>query len=130
MNYYFTKNHKKAEEFFKSKISFEISPYELKDTIEKNINTINIIDVRKYEDYIEERIPYAIHIPYETFKQHLKMLEKDKINIIYCYSQYCKLAHKAACLISEEDYPAMVLMGGFNIWKKSNFDTVSDIENK
>ena len=38
---------KKAREFFQEKISFMISPYELKRRINEFIKDINIVDVRE-----------------------------------------------------------------------------------
>ena len=41
-----TKHTNKAKEYFLEEISFNISPFELKEMIKHNINEINIIDVR------------------------------------------------------------------------------------
>ena len=119
-----TFDFQKAKEFFLEEISFIASIYELKKLIENEIESINIVDVRKYDDYIDGHIPYAIHIPYESLEEHLVMLEKHKVNIIYCYDYNCKLAHKAAYKIAENGYPVKVLNGGFHAWKKMNYDTI------
>ena len=124
-----TKDTKKAAEFFLEKISFCASPFELKDMIADNINEINIIDVRAYDDYIDGHIPYAIHLPYKNIEEHLVMLEKDKTNIVYSYCPYCKLAHKVACYIAQKDYPVMVLNGGFKIWKELEYDIIKTSSN-
>lgn len=118
----FDKN--KAKEFFLEEISFLVGPYELKDLIANKIDEINIVDVRKYDDYIEGHIPYAIHVPYDSLEEHLVMFEKDKVNIVYCYNNFCKLGHKAAYKIAKEGYPVQVLHGGYRTWKKFDFDTV------
>ena len=120
---------KKALDFFKNENSFSESPFELKRKIESSIEEINIIDVRNYDDYIEGHIPIAIHIPIESFDDHKNMLEKDKLNIVYCYSSFCKLALKAAIKMSEENYPVMILMGGYTIWKKLGFDCIKTSAN-
>ena len=109
-----TFDFQKAKEFFLEEISFIASIYELKKLIENEIESINIVDVRKYDDYIDGHIPYAIHIPYESLEEHLVMLEKHKVNIVYCYDYNCKLAHKAAYKIAENSYPVKVLNGGFH----------------
>ncbi len=125
---YLTENTKKAEEFFLNELSFIISPFKLKSMIENEIEDINIVDVRKYEDYIEGHIPYAIHVPYESLDEHLVMFEKKKLNIVYCYSQYCALAHKTAYEIAKRGYMVMVVNGGYKTWEKMSFDTVKTAE--
>lgn len=125
---YLTENTKKAEEFFLNELSFIISPFKLKRMIENEIENINIVDVRKYEDYIEGHIPYAIHVPYESLDEHLVMFEKKKLNIVYCYSQYCALAHKTAYEVAKRGYMVMVVNGGYKTWEKMSFDTVKTAE--
>ncbi len=114
----------KAKNFFLEQISYIASIYELKNLIENDIENINIIDVRKYDDYIDGHIPYAIHIPYDSMEEHLVMLEKNKVNIIYCYDYNCKLGYKAAYKAADKGYPTKVLLGGFHTWKKMNYEVV------
>ncbi len=115
---------KKAQEFFLHKLSFLMSPYELKEQIKDNIQKLNIVDVREYDDYIAGHIPFAIHIPINSLEEHFTMLEKENINIIYTYNQFCKRSIKAAYHIAKKGFPVVVLMGGFSIWQKLGFDVV------
>lgn len=119
-----TFNSNKARDYFLNKISFELSPRELKKHISENIENINIIDVRAYDDYIDGHIPFAIHVPLNNIDEHLVMFDKDKINIIYSYCPYCKKASHAAYIISDKGYPVMILCGGYKIWKENDFETV------
>ncbi len=121
---FITDDTKKAKDFFLEKISFMISPFELKRTIKDFVNDINIIDVREYDDYIDGHIPYAIHVPYTNLEEHLEMIEKDKVNVIYCESEYCSLACKTAHLLSSKGFQVKVLSGGYYIWKKLGNETV------
>lgn len=120
----YTFNSAKAKEFFLEKISFEISPRKLEKCIKENIEDINIVDVRLYEDYIEGHIPFAIHVPLDSLEEHLVMFDKDKVNIVYSYCPYCKKAQEAAYMIAEKGYPVMTLCGGYKIWKEIGFDTI------
>lgn len=120
----FTFNSGKAKEFFLEKLSFEMSPKELEENIKNNIEEINIIDVRAYDDYIDGHIPFAIHVPLNNLDEHLVMLEKDKINVVYSYCPFCKLAQKAAYMMAQNGYPVMVMCGGYRIWKDLGFDTI------
>lgn len=120
----FTFNSGKAKEFFLEKLSFEMSPKELEENIRNNIEEINIVDVRAYDDYIDGHIPFAIHVPLNNLDEHLVMLEKDKVNIVYSYCPFCKLAQKAGFMMAEKGYPVMIMCGGYRIWKDYGFDTI------
>ncbi len=122
----FTFDSGKAKEFFLSKISFETSPNELSQFINTDIDNYNIVDVRTYDDYIDGHIPYAIHVPFDSLEEHLVMFNKDRINIVYSYCPYCKLAYKAAYEIAQKGYPVRVLAGGYKIWCKKGFDSIKN----
>ncbi len=117
-------DRKDAKETFKNKIMSYESPHELNRNIHTEINQLNIVDVRKYDDYIDGHIPYAIHVPFDNLEEHLVMFEKDKLNLIYSYCPYCLLADKTACYLTEKGYDAKVLLGGIMIWKKAGYEII------
>jgi rhodanese-related sulfurtransferase len=45
-------------------------------------------------------------------------LSKDKLNILYCYSEVCHLAAKAATKFAQAGYPVMEMDGGWEAWKE------------
>ena len=118
----------KAKDFFKAKLAHTIGPDRLKHLIDKHLDEFNLIDVRKYEDYIKGHIPYAVHIPYDQMEDQLVKLSKDKVNILYSYSFLCQLSQKAAYMLADKGYPVMEVIGGFKGWKKSDFDIVENDE--
>ena len=109
----------KANEFFEAKMAFTTGPVEL-ERMMKN-KEVNIVDVRAAEDYAEGHIPGAVNLPKDQWRS-LKGLRKDKINVLYCYSQVCHLAASAAVEFSEQGYPIMELDGGWRWWKDDGFD--------
>ena len=46
-------------------------------------------------------------------------LSKDKLNILYCYSEVCHLAAKAAVKFASAGFPVMEMDGRFKAWKAS-----------
>ena len=108
----------KAVKYFKDKLEFTTGPVELSRMIENHEN-INIIDVRGSEDFTTGHIPGAINLP-KGFWDSLRGLEKDKVNIVYCYSQVCHLAAAAAKQFAEAGFSVMELEGGFDAWQKHN----------
>lgn len=117
-----------AKDFFKAKLAHTIGPDRLKHLIDKHLDEFNLIDVRKYEDYIKGHIPYAVHIPYDQMEDQLVKLSKDKVNILYSYSFLCQLSQKAAYMLDDKGYPVMEVIGGFKGWKKRDFDIVENDE--
>ena len=119
-----TKDLSRAKKYFEDIISFTVGPFTLDEIIVHRINTINIVDVREYNDYIEGHIPYAVHIPYKEAKDHVQMLDKDKVTVVYTYSDSCPRAYNTALELIEKHYPAVILRGGFKEWKKFEFDII------
>ena len=117
-----TKDVSRAKKFFEDIISFTIGPYTLDEIIEKRVNTINIIDVRDYDNYTDGHIPYASHIPHDRIEENAEILDKSKVTVVYTYSDSCPRAYYAALKLAEHHYPSVVLRGGFRMWKKFDFD--------
>lgn len=120
-----TKQTQRAKEFFENRIAFTVGPVELKDIMAKDRNSIEIIDVRSKEHFEKGHIPSAISIPGKDMKMSLNKLSKDKINVVYCYSQQCHLGSKTALVLLENDFTVIELEGGFNEWKNYDFDIES-----
>ncbi len=116
-------NTRKASKFFQAKVEFTTGPAELNEMI-KGKEMMNIIDVRRPEDYEQGRIPGAINLPKERW-QTFSGLSKDRKNIIYCYSEVCHLAACAALQFAEHGYPVVELEGGFETWKQNDFPVES-----
>ena len=106
----------KAVEYFKAKVEFSTGPVELKRMLDSG-EAINIIDVRRPEDYAAGHIPGSTNLPKERWDS-FEGLSKDKSNIVYCYSGVCHLAAAAALSFAEQGYPVMELDGGFDEWSK------------
>ena len=107
----------KAKAFFDSLLDFTRGPIELQSMIERG-DKLNIIDVRRPEDYAKERIPGAVNLPEDRWST-FKGLSKDRPNVVYCYTLVCQLSTKAARYFAEHDFPVLLLTGGIEEWKKN-----------
>lgn len=117
----------RAKEYFLEKTSFSIGPVELKKMMKTDLNRVNLVDLREYQDYLNGHIPFAVHLPYEQIDAHWNMFKKDELNILYSYNPYCHLAAKIAVLVAEKGYPVMELCGGFDVWENEfGFDVVTE----
>lgn len=108
----------KAKEHFENKMAFTTGPFELSQKFGQKEEEINVVDLRVAEDYAQGHIPGAINLPKEAWPT-LEGLRKDKINILYCYSQTCHLAAAAGLEFAGKGYPVMEMEGGIEAWKKS-----------
>jgi rhodanese-related sulfurtransferase len=106
----------KASEYFRAKMEFTTGPMELSHMLEQRNRNINIVDVRASDDYAKGHIPGAISLPSDKWMT-FQGLQKDKLNILYCYTQQCHLAATAAVEFAAHGYPVMELEGGFEEWK-------------
>jgi rhodanese-related sulfurtransferase len=105
----------KAMEFFRDKMAFTTGPVELDRAIQQNADIV-VVDVRAEEDYNEGHIPGAINLPQEKWDSY-EGLERDKLNVLYCYSHVCHLAANAAVQFAEHGFSVMEMDGGFAAWK-------------
>jgi rhodanese-related sulfurtransferase len=105
----------KALEFFENKLAFTTGPVELDRALHKS-SDIAVIDVRASEDYQKGHVPGAVSLPKEKWAS-LNGLRKDRLNVLYCYSQVCHLAATAAAEFARHGFSVMELEGGFRAWK-------------
>lgn len=108
----------KAREYFEDKMAFTTGPVELERLLEND--EVNIVDVRAEDDYRHGHIPGARNLPQERWGT-LEGLERNKVNVLYCYSQVCHLAAKAAVEFAGHGYSVMELEGGFAGWESHEF---------
>jgi rhodanese-related sulfurtransferase len=104
----------RAREYFEDKMAFTTGPIELEH--ELGSDEVNIVDVRAEEDYRKGHIPGAKSLPKARWDT-LEGLEKDKTNVLYCYSQVCHLAATAGAQFAGRGYAVKELEGGFAGWK-------------
>ena len=119
-------NPRRAIKFFKAKNEFTTGPHELSMMIEDEEN-INIVDVRRPEDFDQGHIPGAVNLFRAADRGYVK-LSREKVNIIYCYSEQCHLAATAAQDFAEHGFSVMELEGGFETWKEHDLAIESLIE--
>lgn len=110
-----TMDTQKEVEYFSAKLAFTTGPIELFGMIDDRAD-ITIIDVRGPDDYATGHIPGAVSLPQSEWDS-FEGLSKEKVNIIYCYSQQCHLSAKACKYFAEHGYPVMELEGGFDAWE-------------
>ena len=105
----------RAKEYFEDKVAFTTGPVELERAIKNR--EVNVVDVRAAEDYNAGHIPGAKSLPKNRWST-LEGLDRERINVIYCYSQVCHLAANAAIEFANNGFSVMELEGGFNGWKE------------
>ena len=111
----------RAKAYFEDKLAFTTGPVELDRWIKSGENNLVVVDVRAAEDYAKGHIPGAINVPKEQWNNP-QGLNRDKTNVVYCYTQQCHLAANACARFAGKGFPVMELEGGFEQWKEHELD--------
>lgn len=109
-------NPEDAKKYFKDKICFTTGPAEVK-SFQESGEDFTLIDVRAAEDFAKGHPAGAISLPRDKWDTYAG-LQKDKVNILFCYSEVCHLAAKAALKFATKGYPVMEMDGGFRAWQE------------
>ncbi len=113
----------KAVEFFEQKLEFTTGPVELKGMLDRG-EAVTVVDVRAPEDYAKGHIPGAVNLSREKWDRP-EGVSHEHENVVYCYSQQCHLAAKAALELARHDIKVVELEGGFDTWKGHGFPVES-----
>jgi rhodanese-related sulfurtransferase len=111
----------RARAFFEQKVAFTTGPQEVNHAIKDKENIV-VVDVREAEDYAKGHLPGAINLPKENW-DNPEGLQKNRTNIVYCYSQQCHLAAQACARFASQGYPVMEMEGGFGAWLENDLET-------
>lgn len=104
----------KARAYFEERMAFTVTPLDLDAQLDDG--EVNVIDVRSADDYDRGHIPGAVNLPRERWGAR-DCLMQDKVNVIYGYSQTCRLAAAAAFEFAGAGFSVVELTGGFAAWK-------------
>jgi len=112
----------RARAYFEDKLAFTTGPVELDRWINTGENNLVVVDVRASEDFAKGQIQGAINVPKEKW-DNPQGLNRNKTNVVYCYSQQCHLAANACARFASKGYPVMELEGGYETWKEFELDS-------
>jgi rhodanese-related sulfurtransferase len=105
----------RAREHFETKVDFTTGTHEVLSMIEQGRTDVVLVDVRLPSDYRTGHIPGAINLPKGRW-HNAPGLSKDKLHILYCYSQTCHLAAEAAVELLRQGYRVQEMEGGYATW--------------
>ena len=108
-----------AARFFAQKNAFTTGPVEVCRRLRNGAPCV-VVDVREKGDFLEGHIPGAINLP-EVSWPGMQGLSKGLPNILYCYSQTCHLASRAAEQFAREGYHVVEMQGGMRAWRENGF---------
>jgi rhodanese-related sulfurtransferase len=119
-----TYSKRKAINHFEAKLAFTAGPTDVNDML-KDREEVNIVDVRRPEDYRRGHIPHAINVPREEWSTLLG-LDRSRTNIVYCYSQQCHLATRACLEFARKGFRVVELEGGFKAWQEYEYEVETE----
>ena len=109
----------RAREHFQAKVNFTTGTHEVLG-IERNRGDVVIVDVRLPSDFRAGHIPGAFNLPNGRW-ENVKGLSKDKLHVLYCYSQTCHLAAEAAVELLKQGYRVQEMEGGYATWTEAGY---------
>ena len=63
----------------------------------------------------------AINLPKGSW-QNAEGLQKNRPNVVYCYTQQCHLAAHACVVFASQGYPVLEMDGGFEAWRENELE--------
>jgi hydroxyacylglutathione hydrolase len=85
---------------------------------------LNILDVRDQDEWEEEHIRGAMHIPYYSIEQHIKELDDSRPLGVLCASG--QRSALACSILQRHGFTELFnVEGGMDAWKKEGFEEVS-----
>jgi rhodanese-related sulfurtransferase len=119
----------RAKAYFEDRLAFTTGPVELDRIIKSHDHNIIVVDAREPEDFVKGHVPGAINLPKEKWA-HPEGLQKEKTNVVYCYSQVCHLAASACVVLAGMGFPMMEMEGGFKAWQEHELDVEREPVNR
>jgi rhodanese-related sulfurtransferase len=119
----------RAREHFGAKVNFTTGTHEVLGMIEGNSDEVVIVDVRMPSDYRAGHIPGAINLPKGRW-DNARGLSKEKLQVLYCYSQTCHLAAEAAVALLKQGYRVQEMEGGYATWTAAGYPVEQDASAK
>lgn len=110
----------RAREHFQTKLEFTTGTHEVLGMIDQGRTDVVIVDVRLPSDYRAGHIPGAINLPKGRW-ENARGLSKDKLHILYCYSQTCHMAAEAAVELLGQGYRVQEMEGGYATWTAAGY---------
>ena len=114
-----------ARQYFRAKTAFTTGTHEVLGAIDRGDDVV-IVDVRLPSDFQAAHIPGAINLPKGTWNS-ARGLAKDKLNILYCYSQTCHMAADAATELVAKGYAVQEMEGGFATWQAAGYRVATGV---
>jgi rhodanese-related sulfurtransferase len=105
----------RAREHFQGKLDFTTGTHEVLGMIDQGRDDVVIVDVRLPSDYRAGHLPGAINLPKGRW-ENVRGLSKDKLHILYCYTQTCHLAAEGAVELLRQGYRVQEMEGGYATW--------------
>jgi rhodanese-related sulfurtransferase len=93
-------------------------------TLLENDQNVTILDVRTDDEFAQEHIDGATHIPLQILNENLYQLQsdKDKKIIVYCHSGNRSVA--ASRILIQNGFVPLNLKGGISQWKSEGLSVI------
>jgi rhodanese-related sulfurtransferase len=111
-----------ANNYFRSKLSFETDPSDVYHDITNKISGVVVIDARTPETYARGHVPGSINMPHRTIDSSTtSSLPRDKVIVTYCDGVFCNASTKAAAKLTALGFRVKEMLDGMEGWRKEGY---------
>lgn len=104
-------------------MDIEISTSAVKEMLEREPDTLVLLDCRTEDEWKQGHIPGAVHIPLADLPSRSNDLDPDKKIIVYCH--HGQRSFNAALFLRGQDFLEVTsLAGGIDAWAREVDDSI------
>ena len=112
---------------FQARLTFETDCWDVHHSIENDVASFVLLDVRSESLFKAGHVPTAVHLAHSQIRtETLPPLPVGGVYVVYCAGPHCNGANKAAIKIALLGLPVKEMIGGIEGWKDEGFELVSD----
>lgn len=108
-----------AARHFLAKLTVETDVSDVWNDLQNGVTGFQVVDVRSEKAYLECHVPGALHLPHPTISpETTAALDRDKLIVVYCWSQACNGATKGAAKLAALGFCVKEMLGGIEYWRR------------
>ncbi|UKS29280.1 rhodanese-like domain-containing protein [Paenibacillus sp. HWE-109] len=108
-----------AHRHFSNKLAVETDVADVRNDLQRGIDSFVLIDVRSSKAYEECHIPGAIHLASNQINEATtSSFSKDKVIVVYCWGPACNGGTKGASRLAALGFQVKEMIGGIEYWRR------------
>ncbi|GGI45147.1 rhodanese [Paenibacillus marchantiophytorum] len=115
-----------AHRHFSNKLAVETDVADVRNDLQRGVDSFVLIDVRSSKAYEECHIPGAIHLSSDQINEtSTSSFSKEKVIVVYCWGPACNGGTKGAARLAALGFQVKEMIGGIEYWRKEESGIVT-----